>query len=92
LIRPVDSLPVGAFDVHRRADDAARFQDCLLLCGYQQMGRSEEAKAAMRKRKELRPGSTYHNVPTPTKNSSPIYIEAAERIMQLMIAAGLPAS
>jgi hypothetical protein len=38
----------------------------------------------------LRPGSTVHNVPTPTKNSSPVYIEAAERIMQLMAAAGLP--
>ena len=42
--------------------------------------------------RELRPGSTYRNVPTPTKNSSPVYIEAAERIMQLMVAAGLPES
>jgi hypothetical protein len=41
---------------------------------------------------ELRPGSTYRNVPTPKKNSSPVYIEAAERIMQSMVAAGLPAS
>lgn len=41
---------------------------------------------------ELRPSSTYGNVPTPTKNSSPIYLEATEKVMQLMLAAGLPAS
>jgi tetratricopeptide (TPR) repeat protein len=64
----------------------------LLAAAYQQMGRIEEAQAAMEKGRELRPGSTYHNVPTPRKNSSPVYIEATERIMQLMVAAGLPAS
>ncbi len=62
----------------------------LLAAAYQQLGKTGEARAAMEKGMELRPGSTYHNVPTPKKNSSPIYIEAAERIMQLMIAAGLP--
>jgi DNA-binding winged helix-turn-helix (wHTH) protein/Flp pilus assembly protein TadD len=64
----------------------------LLAAAYQQMGKTEEARAAMEKGRELRPGSTYHNVPTPKKHSSPVYIEAAERIMQLMVAAGLPAS
>ena len=64
----------------------------LLAAAYQQLGKTEEARAAMEKGRELRPGSTYQNVPTPKKNSSPIYIEASERIMQLMIAAGLPAS
>lgn len=63
-----------------------------LAAAYQQMGKTEEARAAMQRGMELRPGSTYHNVPTPTKNSSPVYIEAAERIMQSMVAAGLPAS
>ena len=62
----------------------------LLAAAYQQMGRTEEARAAMQKGRELRPGSTMQNVPTPKKNSSPIYIEATERIMQLMAAAGLP--
>ena len=62
----------------------------LLAAAYQQMGKTEEARAAMEKGRELRPGSTVGNVPTPKKNSSPIYIEAAERIMQLMAAAGLP--
>ena len=64
----------------------------LLAAAYQQLGKADEARAAMEKGMELRPGSTYHNVPTPKKNSSPVYIEAAERIMQLMVAAGLPAT
>jgi tetratricopeptide (TPR) repeat protein len=64
----------------------------LLAAAYQQLGRIDEAKAAMEKGQQLRPGSTYQNVPTPKKNSSPVYIEGAERIMQLMVAAGLPLS
>ncbi|MBT1516120.1 winged helix-turn-helix domain-containing protein [Bradyrhizobium sp. SRL28] len=64
----------------------------LLAAAYQQLGKIDEARAAMQKGRELRPGSTVRNVPTPTKNSSPTYIEAAERIMQLMAAAGLPES
>ena len=64
----------------------------LLAAAYQQLGKTDEARAAMEKGRELRPGSTVHNVPTPKKNSSPVYIEAAERIMQLMAAAGLPES
>ena len=64
----------------------------LLAAAYQQLGRTDEARAAMEKGRELRPGSTVGNVPTPKKNSSPVYIEAAERIMQLMAAAGLPQS
>jgi Flp pilus assembly protein TadD len=64
----------------------------LLAAAYQLLGKIDEARAAMEKGRELRPGSTVLNVPTPRKNSSPIYIEAAERIMQLMAAAGLPES
>jgi DNA-binding winged helix-turn-helix (wHTH) protein/Flp pilus assembly protein TadD len=62
----------------------------LLAAAYQQLGKTDEARAMMEKGRELRPGSTVHNVPTPKKNSSQVYIEAAERIMQLMAAAGLP--
>ncbi|MCK1512783.1 winged helix-turn-helix domain-containing protein [Bradyrhizobium sp. 190] len=62
----------------------------LLAAAYQQLGKTDEARAAMEKGREIRPGSTVGNVPTPRKNSSPVYIEAAERIMQLMAAAGLP--
>jgi Flp pilus assembly protein TadD len=62
----------------------------LLAAAYQQLGRTAEARAAMQKGMELRPGSTTRNVPTPQRNSSPVYIEAAGRIIQLMAAAGLP--
>ena len=64
----------------------------LLAAAYQQLGKTDEAREAMEKGRELRPGSTYHNVPPPGKNASPLYLEASERIMQLMVAAGLPAS
>ncbi|MDI1265310.1 MAG: tetratricopeptide repeat protein [bacterium] len=64
----------------------------LLAAAYQQMGRLDEAKAAMAKGRELRPGSTVSNVPPPTKNSSATYLEASERIMRSMAAAGLPES
>ncbi|WP_245285124.1 transcriptional regulator CadC [Bradyrhizobium sp. WSM3983] len=64
----------------------------LLAAAYQQLGRFDEARAAMDKGRELRPGSTLLNVPPPTKNASPIYLEASQRIMQSMVAAGLPQS
>ena len=62
----------------------------LLAAAYQQLGKTDEARAAMEKGRELRPGSTVLNVPPPKKNASPVYIEASERIMQSMAAAGLP--
>ena len=62
----------------------------LLAAAYQQLGRADEARVAMAKGRELRPGSTVRNVPTPQKNSSPVYVEATDRIMKLMAAAGLP--
>ena len=64
----------------------------LLAAAYQQLGKTEEARTAMEKGRELRPGSTMQNVPTPEKNSSPVYVEASGRIMRLMVAAGLPES
>ena len=62
----------------------------LLAAAYQQLGKTDEARAAMEKGRELRPGSNVRNVPTPTKNSSPVYLEAADRIIRSMAAAGLP--
>ena len=64
----------------------------ILCASLAQSEQVEEARAAMEKGRELRPGSTVQNVPTPQKNSSPVYIEAAGRIIQLMAAAGLPES
>ncbi|MCA0013366.1 tetratricopeptide repeat protein [Mesorhizobium sp. B292B1B] len=62
----------------------------LLAAAYQQLGRVAEARATMTKALELRPGSTTLNVPAPTKNTSPVYLKASERIVSLMAAAGLP--
>ncbi len=62
----------------------------LLAAAYQQLGRTSEAKATLAKGLELRPGSTARNVPLPRENTSPAFAEAALRITQLMVAAGLP--
>jgi DNA-binding winged helix-turn-helix (wHTH) protein/tetratricopeptide (TPR) repeat protein len=62
----------------------------LLAAAYQRLGRIEEAKAAMKKGLELRPGTTALSVRTPTKNASPVYIEASNAIIAAMVKAGLP--
>jgi hypothetical protein len=41
------------------------------------------------KRPRIAPGSTYRNVPPPQKNSSQAYLDASERILQLMVTAAL---
>lgn len=61
-----------------------------LAAAFQQLGRAEDARAAMVAALELRPGSTARNVPPPTKNNSAIYLKAYERVLSLMVAAGLP--
>jgi Flp pilus assembly protein TadD len=62
----------------------------LLAAAYQRLGRTDDAKAAMAKTLELRPGSNANNITLPRKNVSPVYIEASVSIRQAMIAAGLP--
>lgn len=62
----------------------------LLAAAYQQLGQTDEARAAIAKALELRPGSTARNATPPTKNTSPVYLLAAERIVSLTAAAGLP--
>jgi hypothetical protein len=62
----------------------------LLAAACQQTGRIDDAKAAMQEGLKLRPGTTALNVATPGKNASPIYLQAADRVIQLMVAAGLP--
>ncbi|MGJ4895165.1 MULTISPECIES: tetratricopeptide repeat protein [unclassified Bradyrhizobium] len=61
-----------------------------LAAAYQQLGRTEEAKAAMQEGLRLRPGTTALNVAPPMKNTSPVFVQAADRMIKLMIAAGLP--
>jgi DNA-binding winged helix-turn-helix (wHTH) protein/Tfp pilus assembly protein PilF/TolB-like protein len=62
----------------------------LLAVAYQRTGRTEEARAAIQEGLKLRPGTTKLNVWPPTKNASPVYIQASERIVQAMVDAGLP--
>ncbi|HZO44883.1 MAG TPA: winged helix-turn-helix domain-containing protein [Xanthobacteraceae bacterium] len=62
----------------------------ILAAAYQQLGRTDEATAAMKEGLKLRPGTTARNVAPPMKNASPIFVEATGRIVKLMVAAGLP--
>jgi hypothetical protein len=50
----------------------------------------DDAKAPIRDGLKLRPGTTLLNVAPPTKNTSPAFIEASNRVIQLMVDAGLP--
>jgi DNA-binding winged helix-turn-helix (wHTH) protein/tetratricopeptide (TPR) repeat protein len=62
----------------------------LLAAAYQQLGRLNEAKAAMEKGLKLRPGTNAINYPPPTKNASPVYLAGSERLIRAIVAAGLP--
>ena len=62
----------------------------LLSAAYQQLGRPDEARAAMAKGIELRPGSNLSNTALPPKNASPIFIAASGWIGRAYLAAGLP--
>ena len=62
----------------------------LLAAAYQRLGRTDEAKAAMEKGLELRPGTTAINIAPPTKNASPVFLEASQRVIRTMVEAGLP--
>jgi tetratricopeptide (TPR) repeat protein len=64
----------------------------LLAAAYQRLGRPDEAKAALAKGMELRPGTTALNVAPPTRNASPIFIEASQQLIRAMVEAGLPPS
>jgi len=62
----------------------------LLAAIHQRLGHTEEAKAAMAKAMALRPGSTLANAIIPTKNASPAFLAASERLHRFTVAAGLP--
>lgn len=62
----------------------------LLAVAYQQTGRIDEARAAMREGLRLRPGSTALNIATPYKNASPAFVQGSERLIGVMVQAGLP--
>jgi DNA-binding winged helix-turn-helix (wHTH) protein/Flp pilus assembly protein TadD len=62
----------------------------LLSAVYEQLGRPDEARAAMAKGVALRPGSNLSNTALPPKNASPIFIAASVWIGRAYLAAGLP--
>lgn len=62
----------------------------LLAAAYEKIGDTAKANAAMQEGLRLRPGTTLLNVAPPTKNSSPVFLQASQQILHLMVAAGLP--
>jgi DNA-binding winged helix-turn-helix (wHTH) protein/tetratricopeptide (TPR) repeat protein len=62
----------------------------VLAAAYQALGRHEEAKEAVAKTLDLRPGSNIENVGLPTKNQSARYRGRVVEIRALLLAAGMP--
>lgn len=62
----------------------------LMAAAYQQLGRIAEAKAAVAKALEVRPGPTAQNARPLSSNTSSVYDKAQERVMSLIVSAGLP--
>lgn len=61
-----------------------------LAAAYQRLGRHAEAKAAVAKGLETRPGSNAQNVNLPTKNSSARFLAGVDEVTRFAIEAGLP--
>lgn len=64
----------------------------LLATAYHRLGRTDEAKAALARALQLRPGSTGSNITLPLKNASPAFLAASEKIKDTLIEVGLPKS
>ena len=62
----------------------------ILAAAFQALGRTDEAKEAIAKALQLRPGSNVNNIALPTKNQSARYLRSAAEIRALIVAAGLP--
>jgi tetratricopeptide (TPR) repeat protein len=62
----------------------------LLAAAYQRAGRTDQARAALARALEVRPGSTADNIKLPLKNSSPEFIVGSDRIREALIQVGLP--
>jgi DNA-binding winged helix-turn-helix (wHTH) protein/tetratricopeptide (TPR) repeat protein len=62
----------------------------LLAATYQRLGMKDEAKAALAKALKLRPGTTALNVASSTKNASPVFLEANQRLIRTVVEVGLP--
>ena len=62
----------------------------LLAAAYQRAGRTTQAKVALARALEVRPGSTVSNSKLPIKNSSPAFLAASDKIRDALIEVGLP--
>jgi hypothetical protein len=62
----------------------------LLAVAHQRLGRPDEAKAALAKGMDVRPGSTVRNVELPTLNASQAFLEQSRRILATLVEIGLP--
>lgn len=62
----------------------------LVAAAYQALGEHDKAREAMKEALKIRPRSNAINVPLRTKNESPRYLAGSDRIVRLMVAAGLP--
>lgn len=62
----------------------------LLATAYQRLGRPREAREALAKTMEMRPGSNARNVALPTRNASDTFLAANNAVLRTLIAIGLP--
>jgi DNA-binding winged helix-turn-helix (wHTH) protein/tetratricopeptide (TPR) repeat protein len=62
----------------------------LLAAAYQRLSRVDEARAAVAKAMELRPGSTADNALLPARNASADFLSAQKMIQAAQVEAGLP--
>jgi len=62
----------------------------VLAVAYHRVGRTDEAKAALAKTMELRPGSTVANIKLDPRNASPLYNEGSKRVEKVLLELGLP--
>lgn len=62
----------------------------LLAAAYQRLGRAREAREALAKAMEIRPGSTARNVALPTRNASNTFLAGSNAIIHILMEIGLP--
>ncbi|MCT7666095.1 winged helix-turn-helix domain-containing protein [Shinella kummerowiae] len=62
----------------------------LLAAAYQRLGRAREAREALAKAMEMRPGSTARNVALPTRNASNTFLAGSNAIIHTLMEIGLP--
>lgn len=62
----------------------------LLAVAYQRLGRPDDARTALAKALELRPGTTALNVAPPADNTSPAFLAVSDQLIRTMVEIGLP--